>query len=296
MVGKWLVLVVVPMVVVYEIASQSTELTSQLTSTLTSAVSIGRDPIIDFGTDKGEKRIFGHFTLFWLCVVSAIVVLIILACSVSCIFDLKNRRHKLPSEGEVSKRRKRKGKNKQAETKEAESKVPVVPAADYSDGLTSTARRSKRPTLVEKRRLVEKAAAHFSEMSSYSKDQSKEQEDKTQEETPPIVDAKPIGSAYVLDKQNENLQLDPTQRSMSGVGISKSSKRHRHRSKTSKRSRKSAPAASLAVNSTQPEGSESDSLSHSYSCDCSHPLSGGEHRSGTHKANESKQTPKPDKK
>ncbi|KAI6196291.1 hypothetical protein M3Y94_01091400 [Aphelenchoides besseyi] len=277
-------------------SSQSTELTSQLTSTLTSAISIGRDPIIDFGTDKGEKRIFGHFTLFWLCVVSAIAVLILLACSISCIFDLKNRRHKLPSEGEVSKRRKRKGKGKQAETKETESKVAVVPAADYSDILTSTARRSKRPTLVEKRRLVEKAAAHFSEMSSYSKDQSKEQEDKTQEETPPIVDVKPTGSAYVLDKQNENLQVDPTQRSASDAGNDKSSKRHRHRSKKSKRSRKLVPANSLPVNSTQPEGSESDSSSHSYSCDCSHPLSGGEHKSGTHKAKESKKTSKPEKK
>ncbi|KAI6227682.1 hypothetical protein M3Y99_01230200 [Aphelenchoides fujianensis] len=241
---------------------------------------------IDFGiTEKpAEPRILKHFTLFWLCVIATVVLLILGACAVACFFDLKNRSHKLPTEGERSRRRGRRTKQKSPYEPEkkpsAATSTALITQSATALPAKSSQIKSKRPTMVEKRRRVEQAAIAYSEASSASR----EQEDATQQETP----KPPSQEAVVVAAKAGGSKDPPTPVDATQPSLNKSSKM------------KSADTAKtpLVVNATQAEtpAAAGTSSTTSTSCSCSHPSDSARHRAKkTHKSHATSQAQQGDK-
>lgn len=143
-----------------------------------------------------------HCSVVGLSVVSAVAVLILLSTSVACWFDLRNRRHRLPSGGSLLKPSFGASKLRRKVCSRLEPGIQLQKPVDSSappgpeaQALARTARaasprppspahaRSGRMTLSQKRQQMERAAKTFSTSSSYFEDDTQsvpEQLDRTQ--------------------------------------------------------------------------------------------------------------------
>ncbi|CAD5232325.1 unnamed protein product [Bursaphelenchus xylophilus] len=175
-------------------------------------------------TDKpaDDNLVLDHFTIVGISVVSCVAFLILIGTSIACWFDLRNRRHKLPAEGEVKAikkkafktgRRRHSSSSTDHGSKEGVNKQELVQEEESDTPLSSTGtaripshrtQLSKRLTLSEKRRVMEIAAKTYSNSNSFFMDNTQSDSSELMVST-----AKDVDSFVIVRKKS----LDRTQMS-----------------------------------------------------------------------------------